>query len=167
MNLTLFLLPSVKILLWSLVCSSSDYISNTSHQIFLCLSALIPNFKFCQGRPHCTNLVCWRLNSALSSWAKYHDICSLSNAFRAWSSLTDCLIHLCLTPKDRHWAGTVRHSWSISCCISLKNDAGQSQMFLKYTTQQYSLKALKLTSKWDASRKLCYLCYVFIWWIAG
>lgn len=58
--------------------------------------------------------VYWRLNSMLSCWAKYHDICSLSDAFRAWTPLTGCLIHLCLTPTGRRWAGTARPIWSSS-----------------------------------------------------
>lgn len=53
-----------------------------------------------------THGIHWRLNFILSSWAKYHDICSLSDAFRAWNPPADCLIHLCLTPTGRRWAGT-------------------------------------------------------------
>lgn len=34
--------------------------------------------------------------------------------FCAWSPLTDCLSHLCLTPMGRRWAETARHIWQIS-----------------------------------------------------
>lgn len=76
-----------------------------------------PNLKTLRlvvDRSSLTYRVCWRLNSTLSSWAKYHDICSLSDTFRASTPLTDCLIHLRLTPTGRRWAGTARPIWSSS-----------------------------------------------------
>lgn len=74
----------------------------------ICLFWLqILNLRLMLGRSSLTYRVYWRLNTTLSSWAKYHDICSLSVAFRAWTPLADCLIHLRLTPTGSRWAGSL------------------------------------------------------------
>lgn len=102
-----------------------------------------------------------------SSWAKYHDICSLSDAFRTSAPLTDCLIHLRLTPTGRRWAGT---AWPI-CSSSLqplcavKTAAAVSHkcpsgFFLSHHLHshiQVMLKALQLTPRWEAGRQPMFL----------